>query len=237
MSTEHSNAKATVMILDGSATLRIESSGAARVIPLGSDWKKVSNIRFSPNGSRIAIIAHAATPQLSIVDVQGARVIVGYPIASAAVSPDGRAVVFEHLRENQSQDKSRFSLVPLNAPDDPPLPQPVMFELHTEGGIHSRHSEFQWTDPEVVAFIGVAGTEARVFAFQVDQTGRIQKRGGKALPVGDLVDAASLKAGVQPPIALAGAEITRVPSAGLTLRLQFPPNPSLRLRTTDVHLW
>ncbi len=237
MSTEHSTAKATVMILDHGATVRVESPGGVREIALGSDLKKVSNVRFSQNGSRLAIVAQAGGPQLSIVDVQGARVVATYPIASAAVSPDGRAVVVEHQRENQSQDKPRFSLIPLNAPDGPPPPEPAMFELHADVGIHSRHSEFQWTDPEVVAFIGVAGTEARVFAFQVDQAGRIQKRGGKALALGDFVDTASLKPGVSPLTALAGAEITRVPSAGLTLRLQFPPNPSLRRRTTDVLVW
>lgn len=228
VSTEHSGSKATVMIIDGDATLRLESAGAAaRVVPLGNDWKGVSLVRFSPSGSRIAIIGNAATAHVSIVDVPSARIVATYPIAAAAVSPDGRAVILEHLRNAQAPSKARFSLVPLTGP---------AVDIHTDDRNSVRQSDFQWTDPEVVAFIELVGNEARVVALQVDTSGRVQKRAEKSLPVNEWVDTALVKDGA-PAKAIAGAEISRIPSAGLTVRLEFPANPALRRRTAEVRLW
>ena len=230
MSAEHAGAKSTVMIIEGSATLRLEASGSsARTIPLGNDWKRVSNVRFSPSATRLAIVADAATPRVLLVDVPAGRVLATYPVTAGTVSPDGRAVVVEDASR-------RVALVPLNAPDDPSIGNLNAFYIHPQGD-HVRQSDFYWTDPEVVAFIEFVGTEARVVALQVDSAGRIQKRGDTPLPVRELVDAAAVKDGRPPAGALAGVEITRVPSAGLTLRLQFPANPALRTRTTDVRVW
>jgi hypothetical protein len=231
MSTEHSGSKATVMIIDVNATLRLESPGGqARVIDLGGGWKSVSNVRFSPNASRVAIVADAATPQVLLVDVPSAHVIATYPITTAVVSPDGRAVILEHSSRG-------VALVPLNTPDDSSVARASNFNIHTDGRSSVRQSDFHWTDPEVVAFIELVGTEARVVALQVDPDGRIQKRGEKALSVADYVDTTLIKGGVTPATAMAAARITRIPSAGLTLRLEFPPNPALRRRTADVRLW
>ena len=216
------------MIIDGDATLRLESPGAAaRVMPLGTDWKGVSLVRFSPSGARVAIIGKAATAQVSIVDVPSAQIVATYPVAAAAVSPDGRAVILEHLRNAPASGSARFSLVPLTAP---------AFDIHTDGRSYVRQTDFQWTDPEVVAFIESVGNEARLVALQVDASGRVQKRAEKNLPLNELVDTSLVKDGV-PAQALAGADISRIPSAGLTLRLEFPAHPALRRRTADVRVW
>ena len=228
MSSEHSNTKATLMIIDGDATLRLESPGAAaRVIPLGTDWQGVSLVRFAPGGARVAIIGEGATAQVSIVDVPSAQVVATYPIAAAAVSPDGRAVILEHFRNSQAAGAARFSLVPLTAP---------AFDIHTDDRSYVRQTDFQWTDPEVVAFIESVGTEAQLVALQVDTSGRVQKRAEKSLPLNELIDTSLVKDGV-PAKALAGAEISRIPSAGLTVRLEFPAHPALRRRTADVRVW
>lgn len=228
MSSEHSGAKATLMIIDGDATLRLESPGAAaRVIPFGTGWKGVSLVRFSPTGARIAIIGESATAQVSIVDVPSAQIVATYPIVAAAVSPDGRAVILEHLRNAQTSSTAKFSLVPLTAP---------AFDILTDDRGYVRQTDFQWTDPEVVAFIESVGNEARLVALQVDASGRVQKRAEKSLPLDELVDTSLVKDGV-PAKALAGAEISRTPSAGLTLRLAFPAHPALRRRTADLRVW
>jgi len=230
MSTEHAGSKATVMIIEGSATLRLEAPGsAARTIEMGHDWQRVSNVRFSPTAARLAIVSDADTLRVLLVDVAAGRVLATYPVTTGTVSPDGRAVIVEDASH-------RVALVPLNAPDDPSIGNLNAFYIHPQGD-HVLQSDFYWTDPEVVAFIAFVGTEARVVALQVDAAGRIQKRGDTPLPVGELLDAAAVKDGRLPTAALAGVEITRVPSAGLTLRLQFPADPALRSRTTDVRLW
>ena len=228
MSSEHSNTKATLMIIDGEATLRLESPGAAaRVMPLGTDWKGVSLVRFSPTGARIAIIGEGATAHVSIVDVPSAQIVATYPIVAAAVSPDGRAVILEHPRIAPASGSARFSLVPLTAP---------AFDIHTDDRSYVRQTDFQWTDPEVVVFIESVGTEARLVALQVDGSGRVQKRAEKSLPLSELVDTSLIEGGV-PAKALAGAEISRIPSAGLTVRIEFPAHPALRRRTADVRVW
>jgi hypothetical protein len=230
MSAEHAGTKATVMIIEGAATLRLETSGSpARTITLGNDWKRVSNVRFSPNASRLAIVADAATPRVSLVDVPAARVLATYPVTAAAISPDGRAVIVEDASR-------RVSLLPLSAPDDPSIAQLEGFHIHPQAG-RVRQSPFQWTDPEVVAFIELAGADARIVALQVDSTGKIQKRGDTPLPLREIADAAALANGRPPASAISRVEIQRVPSAGLTLRLQFPADPAFRVRTTDVRVW
>lgn len=230
MSAEHAGSKATVMIIEGSATLRLEAPGSpARTMALGDDWQRVSNVRFSPTAARLAIVADAATLRVLLVDVPAGRVLATYPVTTGTVSPDGRAVIVEDASH-------RVALVPLDAPDAPSIGSLNAFYIHPRGD-HVLQSDFYWTDPEVVAFIEFVGAEARVVGLQVDAAGRIQKRGDTALPVGELVDAGAVKDGRPPAAALAGVEITRVPSAGLTLRLQFPASPALRSRRADVRLW
>jgi hypothetical protein len=156
-------------------------------------------------------------------------VLATYPVTTGTISPDGRAVIVEDASH-------RVALVPLNAPDDPAIGNLNAFYIHPQGD-RVLQSDFHWTDPEVVAFIEFVGTEAHVVALQVDSTGRIQKRGDTPVPVRELIDAAAVKDGRAPADVMAGVEIARVPSAGLTLRLQFPAHPALRTRTADVRLW
>ena len=239
MSAEHiAGTKATVMILDGVATLHLAATGeAARLIDLGSGWIAVTCVRFSPDASRLAIVARAALPQLWIVDVPGERVLATHSNVEAAVSPDGRAVMLEYLREQRTDAQLKFALVGLGTPGDPVVHDPAILKLLASRGSLSRQSAFQWTDPEVVAFVAVAGNEASVVAFQADTTGRIQKQGMKPLLAEDYVNASKLEPGALAAKVLSGAKITRVPSAGLTLRLQFPPHDALRLRASDVRVW
>ena len=170
MSAEQAGAKATVMIIDGAATLRLESAGSApRTISLGADWKRVSNVRFSPNGSRVAIVAAVATPQLSLVDVSTARVLATYATVAAAVAPDGRAVIVEHRPGRSSTTKTSLSLIPLNGAGDALLADDKGYPVSI------RQSDFVWTDPEVVAFLRMTDASVRVVALQVGQPGLVEK--------------------------------------------------------------
>ncbi len=232
MSAEHAGAKATVMIIDGAATLRLESAGSApRTISLGADWKRVSNVRFSPNGSRLAIVADAATPQLALVDVPTARVLATYATIAAAVAPDGRAVIVEHRPDVSSPTKTPMSLIPLNAAGDALLADDKGYPVSI------RQSDFVWTDPEVVAFIRMTDGSIRVVALQVGQPGLVEKHQEKLLPVSEFADPAAVKDAPSLARAIKGVEITRVPSAGLILRLQFPANQGVVRRTVDVRMW
>jgi hypothetical protein len=158
------------------------------------------------------------------VDVSAGRVLATYPATAATVSPDGRAVIVEDAAR-------RVGLVPLTAPDDPSIGKLSAFYIHPQAG-PVRQSDFHWTDPEVVAFIEFAGADARIVALQVDGGGKIQKRGEKLVPLKDHV-----KDGLPSPSVLTGVEITRAPSAGLILRVQFPASPSMGPRTVDVRMW
>ena len=236
-STQHMNSKATVMLLDGKTTLRLEAPNAApRLIPLSGDWKQVTMMRFSQDASRLAIIGRGAASQAAIVDVASGSTLVTFPVSAAVVSPDARALIVERAG-NVQPGPSRFSLIPLAGPEGLLRSSSDSLDIHTDGRAAARLSDFVWLDPEVVAFVELTGSEARVVALQVDPSGKIQKRAEKAIPAQVFVDTAFLKDRAAAARAFSGVEITRIPSSGLTLRVNLAPGASVKTRATELQMW
>ena len=165
------------------------------------------------------------------MDVPTARVLATYATIAAAVAPDGRAVIVEHRPDVSSPTKTPLSLIPLNAAGDALLADDKGYPVSI------RQSDFVWTDPEVVAFLRMTDGSIRVVALQVGQPGLVEKHQEKLLPVSEFADPAAAKDAPSLARAIKGVEITRVPSAGLILRLQFPANQGVVRRTVDVRMW
>ena len=240
VSTQHMNSKATVMLIDGKTTLRLEAPNApARLVPLAEGWTEVSMLRFSGDATRLAMIGRGGRPQAAIVDVPTGRTVVTYSISAAAISPDARALIIEHADKAQAPTArmSRFSLIPLNAPENLLSPASTTLDIHTDGRTVTRQSDFVWVDPEVVTFVEFSGSEARVVALQVDPSGKIQKRGEKPLPADLFTDPSILKDRAAFGRAISGIEITRRPTSGLTLHVNLPPGPAVKTRTTELQIW
>ena len=244
VSTEHMKSRATIMLIDGKTTLRLEApNAAARLVPLSGDWKHVSMLRFSSDASRLAMVGLAAPtpqaavmPQAAIIDVSTGRAIATYPIGAAAVSPDARALIIEHGGKGQSAGAVRFSLIPLNAPENLLAPSSTALDVQLESPA-ARVSDFVWVDPEVVTFISAGAAGPGVVALQVDSSGKVQKRAEKPLPAATFADAAILKDRAALSKALTDVEITRIPSSGLTLRVNLAPGPVVKTRATELQMW
>jgi hypothetical protein len=212
MSAEQGGSKATVMILDNDVTLRLESKMGVRTISIDKGWTRVVNLRFSPDASRLAIVSETDTRLVTVADVAGPSVLARHKVADAAIAPDGRAVIFERALQ-PGQEKGIVALLPVNDAGSDAATSDIR-----GNNVGVRVSPFIWTDPEVVVFLDRAGTEVRAFAFQLDASGRIQNRGQKAVALQDP----------------ANVEISRIPSAGLTLRLQPTAAGAARI---ELRMW
>jgi hypothetical protein len=216
----------------GKTTIELtDSSGANRILELANYLPKLAETRFIEQDRGLVVVGdRGPAKSLVLIDVKRGTVIMNLETQNVSVSPDSRLAVYQPFLPGK--DAGEYFVLPLI------LGRPVSGArfFPSDSDEHLLRSRLQWVNNDTLAFLDMARHTTNLVVARFGENGNVSRLIEKPLDADTLVDASKLE-GSHPEIAITGASISQLDQPGMTIRLAFAPQVSLRVRRVDVRVW
>jgi hypothetical protein len=216
----------------GKTTIELtDPSGGRQTVELSNYLPRVAESRFIDDDKGLVLIGDEGPAQaLVLIDAKRGKLLTNLETLGVSLSPNTRFAVFRPFVPGK--DSTDYILLPLTT--RPPASASRFYP--SDSSQHVLRSRLQWVKDDTLAFLDMARNQTNLVVVRFAENGSVGRLVEKKLDAGALVDASKVEGGT-PEIAIAGASISQLDGPGMTLRLIFGPQVSLKVRRVDVRVW